>query len=216
MHTLPAGGMGESQALTVTLRGLDRPERAAERAHYIAQVFAAHHRALRAFIARSLRNEEDVADTVQEVFLRVAQLPDPSKLDLNPRAYLLRIAEHLLIDRAIGRADRSLRREQAALQRLAEERRESRASDAAETAASEDLRRRAAELVASLDLRDRELLTLRLRGEEWAAIANATGLNTATCRQRWHRLLERLATAIGESEPTDRSGAPRPSAPPAG
>jgi RNA polymerase sigma-70 factor (ECF subfamily) len=100
MHTLPAGGMGESQALTVTLRGLDRPERAAERAHYIAQVFAAHHRALRAFIARSLRNEEDVADTVQEVFLRVAQLPDPSKLDLNPRAYLLRIAEHLLIDRA--------------------------------------------------------------------------------------------------------------------
>jgi RNA polymerase sigma-70 factor (ECF subfamily) len=100
MHTLPAGGMGESQALTVTLRGLDRPERAAERAHYIAQVFAAHHRALRAFVARSLRNEEDVADTVQEVFLRVAQLPDPSKLDLNPRAYLLRIAEHLLIDRA--------------------------------------------------------------------------------------------------------------------
>jgi RNA polymerase sigma-70 factor (ECF subfamily) len=92
--------MGESQALTVTLRGLDRPERAAERAHYIAQVFAAHHRALRAFVARSLRNEEDVADTVQEVFLRVAQLPDPSKLDLNPRAYLLRIAEHLLIDRA--------------------------------------------------------------------------------------------------------------------
>jgi RNA polymerase sigma-70 factor (ECF subfamily) len=100
MHTLPAGGMGESQALTVTLRGLDRPERAAERAHYIAQVFAAHHRALRAFVARTLRNEEDVADTVQEVFLRVAQLPDPSKLDLNPRAYLLRIAEHLLIDRA--------------------------------------------------------------------------------------------------------------------
>jgi len=100
MHTLPAGGMGEAQALTVTLRGLDRPERAAERAHYIAQVFAAHHRALRAFVARSLRNEEDVADTVQEVFLRVAQLPDPSKLDLNPRAYLFRIAEHLLIDRA--------------------------------------------------------------------------------------------------------------------
>lgn len=100
MHTLPAGGTGEAQALTVTLRGLDRPERAAERAHYIAQVFAAHHRALRAFVARTLRNEEDVADTVQEVFLRVAQLPDPSKLDLNPRAYLFRIAEHLLIDRA--------------------------------------------------------------------------------------------------------------------
>ncbi|MFN5496556.1 MAG: hypothetical protein ACK5C3_08270, partial [bacterium] len=132
----------------------------------------------------------------------------PERARESPRMWALL---HLLIDRAIGRADRSRRREQAALQRLAEERRESRASDAAETAASEDLRRRAAS-----DLRDRELRTLRLRGAEWAAIAHATGLNTATCRQRWHRLLERLATAIGESEPTDRSGAPRPSAPPAG
>ena len=82
-----------------SLRGLDQPERAAERAHYLAEVFASHHRALRAFVARMLRNEDDVADTVQDVFLRIAQLPDPSRLDLNPRAYLFRIAERLVIDR---------------------------------------------------------------------------------------------------------------------
>lgn len=81
------------------LRGLDRPDRAAERARYIAEIFAAHHRPLRSFLGRFLRNEDDIADTVQEVFLRIAQIPDPSKLDLNPRAYLFRTAEHLVIDR---------------------------------------------------------------------------------------------------------------------
>lgn len=80
-------------------RGLDAPGRAAERAHYIAGVFAAHQRALRTFVSRMLRNDDDVADTVQDVFLRVAQLPDPSRLELNPRAYLFRIAENLVIDR---------------------------------------------------------------------------------------------------------------------
>lgn len=73
--------------------------RAADRGRYIAEIFAAHHRALRLFVARMLRNEDDVADTVQDVFLRVAQLPDPAKLEINARAYLFRIAEHLVIDR---------------------------------------------------------------------------------------------------------------------
>lgn len=81
------------------LRGLDEPSRAAERARYIAEAFAAHHRPLRSFLSRLLRNEDDIADTVQDVFLRIAQLPDPSRLDLNPRAYLFRTAERLVIDR---------------------------------------------------------------------------------------------------------------------
>jgi RNA polymerase sigma-70 factor (ECF subfamily) len=86
-------------ASVVALRGLDQPGRAAERGRYIAEVFAEHHRALRSFLGRFLRNDDDIADTVQEVFLRIAQLPDPSRLDLNPRAYLFRTAEHLVIDR---------------------------------------------------------------------------------------------------------------------
>jgi RNA polymerase sigma factor (sigma-70 family) len=78
---------------------LDQPDHAAARAHYIASVFAAHHRALRSFLTRFLRNEDDIADTVQDVFLRITQLPDPAKLELNPRAYLFRTAENLVIDR---------------------------------------------------------------------------------------------------------------------
>ncbi len=80
-------------------RGLDRPGRAAERASYIAELFANHHRALRSFLTRFLRNEDDIADTVQEVFVRITQMPDPSRLDLNPRAFLFRTAERLVIDR---------------------------------------------------------------------------------------------------------------------
>ncbi|TDP60411.1 RNA polymerase sigma factor [Roseateles toxinivorans] len=89
---------GPSGALPA-LRGLDGPGRGAERERYIAETFAAHQRPLRSFLGRFLRNEDDIADTVQEVFLRIAQLPDPSKLDINPRAYLFRTAEHLVIDR---------------------------------------------------------------------------------------------------------------------
>lgn len=81
------------------LRGLDRPDRASERARYLAEVFADHHRALRSFLGRFLRNDDDIADTVQDVFVRIAQIPDPSKLDQNPRAYLFRTAERLVIDR---------------------------------------------------------------------------------------------------------------------
>lgn len=93
-----AQGQGSTQQ-PPPLRGLDQPDRAAERARYIAEVFAAHHRPLRSFLSRLLRNEDDIADTVQDVFLRIAQLPDPSRLDLNPRAYLFRTAERLVIDR---------------------------------------------------------------------------------------------------------------------
>jgi RNA polymerase sigma-70 factor (ECF subfamily) len=90
----------ECSAMTATSkRGLDQPERVAERARYIAETYAAHHRPLRSFLGRLLRNEDDIADTVQEVFLRIAQLPDPSILDLNPRAYLFRTAERLVIDK---------------------------------------------------------------------------------------------------------------------
>ena len=96
---LACTGEAEAYDSGVSLRGLDRPDRAAERSAYIAEVYAAHERALRSFLSRFLRNDDDIADTIQDVFTRVAHLTDPSKLDLNPRAYLFRIAKHLVVDR---------------------------------------------------------------------------------------------------------------------
>lgn len=93
----PGGALDQESG--ITLRGLDLPDRAEERLGYITKLYAAHERALRSFLSRFLRNDDDVADTIQDVFARIAHLADPSKVELNPRAYLFRIAEHLVVDR---------------------------------------------------------------------------------------------------------------------
>jgi RNA polymerase sigma factor (sigma-70 family) len=92
-------GEAQDQDSRITVRGLDLPDRAEERIGYIAELYAAHQRTLRSFLSRFLRNEDDIADTVQDVFIRIALIADPSKVDLNPRAYLFRIAENLVVDR---------------------------------------------------------------------------------------------------------------------
>ncbi|MEY5031094.1 MAG: hypothetical protein RL354_125 [Planctomycetota bacterium] len=62
--------------------------------------------------------------------------------------------------------------------------------------ADEQTRLRA--LVARLSDQDRELLALRLSGRGWSDIARTIGGSDARCRQRWHRLVEQLAEALGE------------------
>ena len=76
---------------------------------YIASVYASHRRALRAFVARFLSNDDDIADTVQDVFVRIVQLCDPCRIERNPRAYLFSTAHHLVVDRI--RQARSRRQE---------------------------------------------------------------------------------------------------------
>jgi RNA polymerase sigma-70 factor (ECF subfamily) len=81
-----------------------RPDRDGGRADpltqaYIAALYASHRRALRAFVARFLSNDDDIADTVQDVFVRIVQLCEPCKIERNPRAYLFTTAHHLVVDR---------------------------------------------------------------------------------------------------------------------
>jgi hypothetical protein len=168
----------------------------------LAPTLRARIRARRGARPRSLSTSDIYATVVRRTLdldaregVRAAPDAAPAAARESPRMWALL---HTLIDRAIGRGDRSRRREQAALQRLSAERRDTRVTNAADAAADKDLRRRAGELVASLDPSDRELLALRLRGEEWAAIARATGQSAAACRQRCHRLLGRLASTLGE------------------
>lgn len=66
---------------------------------YVTRMFKEHTRALRAYLSRVYRSEDDIADTIQEVFLRVLRLDDPYKLDLNTRGYLLRVARNLVRDK---------------------------------------------------------------------------------------------------------------------
>ncbi len=75
-----------------------RPDACSTQA-YIGAVYAGHRRALRAFVARFLSNDDDIADTVQDVFVRIVQLSEPGKIARNPRAYLFSTAHHLVVDR---------------------------------------------------------------------------------------------------------------------
>jgi RNA polymerase sigma factor (sigma-70 family) len=75
-----------------------RPDPSSTQA-YIGAVYTVHRRALRAFVARFLSNDDDIADTVQDVFVRIVQMSEPGKIARNPRAYLFSTAHHLVVDR---------------------------------------------------------------------------------------------------------------------
>lgn len=129
----------------------------------------------------------------------------PDDTRQSPRLWALL---HTLIDRVIGRADRSARRALAAQPAIARGvERAAHAADPADLAEREDLRQRVVALVEALDETDREIVSLRLHDHEWAAIAARTGLSAAACRQRWHRLIERLTSAVAGDEPHDDQAA---------
>jgi len=57
------------------------------RAGWLEQMYTAHAGAICRFLGRFSRREEDVADMMQEVFLRVLRLAPQERIQ-NPRAYL--------------------------------------------------------------------------------------------------------------------------------
>jgi hypothetical protein len=130
-----------------------------------------------------------------------AEAGSPDDARQSPRLWALL---HTLIDRVIGRADRSARRALAAQPSIARgAERAAHAADPADLAEREDLRQSVVALVEALDETDREIIALRLHDHEWAAIAARTGLSAAACRQRWHRLIERLTSAVAGDGPRD-------------
>jgi hypothetical protein len=130
----------------------------------------------------------------------------PEDARQSPRLWALL---HTLIDRVIGRADRTARRARTAMPAVARGADSAAASDPADLAEREELRRSVVAIVDSLDESDREIVSLRLHDHEWASIAARTGLSAAACRQRWHRLIERLTSAVTRDDPRDEQAADR-------
>jgi RNA polymerase sigma-70 factor (ECF subfamily) len=62
-------------------------------------LYDAHAGALFGFVLNLTRNEADTRDVLQEVFLKVARHPDQLVAVRDARAWLLRLAHHLAIDR---------------------------------------------------------------------------------------------------------------------
>jgi RNA polymerase sigma-70 factor (ECF subfamily) len=75
-------------------------------------LYDVHAGALFGFVLNLTRNEADTRDVLQEVFLKVARRPEQLDAIRDPRAWLLRLAHHLAIDRLRrGRAgERALER----------------------------------------------------------------------------------------------------------
>lgn len=73
---------------------------------FVAQLEQAHGRELRRFLASRLSYAgADVADLVQEIFLRLLRIKDHEAIR-NPQAYLFTIASHVLHQHALQRATR--------------------------------------------------------------------------------------------------------------
>jgi RNA polymerase sigma factor (sigma-70 family) len=64
---------------------------------FLHETFLLHAREVGAFVRGRWPGEPDVADIVQESFLRLSQYPDPQAIR-NPRAFLFQTAANLVVD----------------------------------------------------------------------------------------------------------------------
>ena len=65
---------------------------------FLHEIFLKHAHEVKAFISGRWPREQDVADIVQESFLRLSEYPNPEEI-LNPRAFLFQTASNMVVDR---------------------------------------------------------------------------------------------------------------------
>lgn len=65
---------------------------------FLHSLFHRHAHEINAFIRGRWPKEQDVADVVQESFLRLSQYPNPETIQ-NPRAFLFQTAANVVVDR---------------------------------------------------------------------------------------------------------------------
>lgn len=71
------------------------------RVHWLTRLVASADRPLRSMLGRRAQRQADVADLVQEVYLRLLRHPDPGAIE-NPEAYLYTVARNLARERALS------------------------------------------------------------------------------------------------------------------
>ena len=67
------------------------------RHRFLQHIFQKHASEVSAFLISRWPKQQDIADIVQESFLRLSQYPDPEAIN-NPRAFLFQTAANLAID----------------------------------------------------------------------------------------------------------------------
>lgn len=74
------------------------PFRAREGSAFVRLVYDRHDGELRRYLRRRLRSAEDIEDTIQDIYVRIARYQDPDAI-LNTQAFVMTIAANLLRDR---------------------------------------------------------------------------------------------------------------------
>ncbi|MCF7980814.1 MAG: RNA polymerase sigma factor [Pseudomonadales bacterium] len=67
---------------------------------YLELLFGKYRTALRHYLAKLLRNDDDAADLLQETYLKLIEQASLDHLETNARAYLFRVATNLVRDKA--------------------------------------------------------------------------------------------------------------------
>jgi RNA polymerase sigma-70 factor (ECF subfamily) len=75
----------------------------------LAALYDAHAGPVYAFALNITRSEADARDVLQEVFIRLARQPEAAASLRDPRAFLLRLAHHQVVDSARRRSSRDRR-----------------------------------------------------------------------------------------------------------
>ena len=75
--------------------------------HWLTRLVATADQPLRSMLRRRVRRQADVADLVQEVYLRLLRHSDPTAIE-NPEAYLFTVANNLARERAMEARSRGV------------------------------------------------------------------------------------------------------------
>jgi RNA polymerase sigma factor (sigma-70 family) len=160
----------------------------------VVGAFEAFHGELYAFIARSVRDDEDAEDVLQEAFLRLTREARAGRFPEQPRAWLYRVATNLVVSRSRRRGTVS-----RFLERFG--RSESEASIGESPEAGLLLRERASSLeraLAALAPDARTGLLLAGQGFSGAEIAEAIGRSEAATRTLMCRARMRVRELLEE------------------
>jgi RNA polymerase sigma-70 factor (ECF subfamily) len=84
----------------------------------LQRLYDEHAQALFAFLLNFTRNEDDTRDVLQEIFIKLARLPDLQRRARDPRGFLIRLAHNAAVDLMRRRGTRATYHERFGAERV--------------------------------------------------------------------------------------------------
>jgi RNA polymerase sigma-70 factor (ECF subfamily) len=154
---------------------------------WLEGVYREHAPALFRFLIRLTGNESETKDALQEIFLRLAKSPRLLQGVVSPRAYLFRLAHHLIVDR-YRREQTRQRYEESALQE-----RESSAPSESSAGDAVWLKRTLVSSLGALPSDQKAVVLLKIWEEmTFAEIAQVLDISVNTAASRYRYALDKL------------------------